>query len=64
LENIIYAIGHRARWANEYLASKEGVREEFGPRDSAAFHEQSNQHLSLIQKVFNRARRQIKKKPH
>ena len=64
LENIIYSIGLRARWANEYLASKEGVREEFGPRDSAAFHEQSNQHLSLIQKVFNRARRQIKKKPH
>jgi hypothetical protein len=64
LENAIYSMGLRAKWANQYLASEEEVPEEFGPRDSAAFHEQGNQHLSLIQKVFNRASWQTKKKPN
>ncbi len=64
LENVIYSMGLRAMWSNQYLASQDGVPEEFGPRDSGAFQEQSNQHLSLIQEVFNRARRQIKKKPN
>lgn len=64
LENIIYSMGLRARWANQYLASEEGVPEEFGPRESGAFQEQSGQHLSLIKKVLNRALHQIKKKPN
>jgi hypothetical protein len=64
LDNIIYSIGFRARWANQYLASEEGVPEEFGPRDPGAFQEQSNQYLSLGNDVFNRALRRIKKKPN
>lgn len=60
---IIYSMAHRARWANQYLASEEGVPKEFGPRHSEAFQEQSNQSFLLRQKVFNRFLRQIKKKP-
>ena len=41
LENVIYSMGLRATWANQYLASEEGVPEEFGPRHSGAFQEQS-----------------------
>lgn len=62
LENIVYTMGCRTMWANEYLASEEGVPADFGPRHSGAFQEQSNQHLSLIQKLVNRARRQVNNK--
>jgi hypothetical protein len=64
LENIIYTLGCRTMWANEYLASNEGVPAEFGPRHSGAFQEQSVQHLSLIKRVLDHALRQIKKKPN
>jgi hypothetical protein len=64
LENIVYTMGCRTMWANEYLASEEGVPAEFGPRHSGAFQEQSGQHLSLIKTVLNRALRQIEKKPN
>jgi hypothetical protein len=64
LENIIYSMAHRARWANQYLASEEGIPGEFGPRHPGAFQEQRVQHLSLIKKVLNRALNQRKKKPN
>ncbi len=64
LENVIYSMGLRAMWSNQYLASEEGVPEEFGPRDSGAFQEQSEQHLSLRKRVLDRALRHIKKKPN
>jgi hypothetical protein len=51
-------------WANEYLASEEGVPAEFGPRHSGAFQEQSGQHLSLRKRLLDRALRHIKKKPN
>ncbi len=63
LEVIIYSMAHRARWANQYLASEEGVPREFGPRHPSAFQEQRDQHFSIIKKVFNRALDQRKKKP-
>jgi hypothetical protein len=64
LENIIYSMGCRTMWANEYLASEEGVPAEFGPRHSGAFQEQSGQHLSLRKRLLDRALRHIKKKPN
>jgi hypothetical protein len=64
LENIIYLMGCRTMWANEHLASEEGVPAEFGPRHSGAFQEQSVQHLSLIKRVLDSALHQIKKKPN
>jgi hypothetical protein len=64
LENIVYSMGCRTMWANEYLASEEGVPAEFGPRHSEAFQEQSRQHLSLGKRLLDRALRHIKKKPN
>ena len=64
LENIIYTMGCRTMWANEYLASEEGVPAEFGPRHSGAFQEQSDQHLSLRKRLLDRALRHLKKKPN
>jgi len=64
LENIVYTMGCRTMWANEYLASEEGVPTEFGPRHSGAFQEQSGQHLSLRRRLLDRALRHIKKKPN
>jgi hypothetical protein len=64
LENIVYSMGYRTMWANEYLASEEGVPAEFGPRHSEAFQEQSRQHLSLGKRLLDRALRHIKKKPN
>lgn len=64
LENIVYTMGCRTMWANEYLASEEGVPAEFGPRHSGAFQEQSDQHLSLRKRLLDRALRQVKNKPN
>ncbi|MGC2149829.1 MAG: hypothetical protein WA613_16570 [Candidatus Acidiferrales bacterium] len=64
LENIVYSMGCRTMWANEYLASEEGVPAEFGPRHSGAFQEQSGQHLSLRKRLLDRALRHMTKKPN
>ena len=64
LVNIIYHMAIRARWANQYLASKEGAPGEFGPRHSEAFQEQTNRHFSLIKDVLSRALGQRNKRPN
>jgi len=64
LSVIIYGMAHRARWANEYLSSKEGMPELFGRRDPAAYNEQVEAHSSRITRFLKLAAQQRQKKPN
>ena len=48
LGNCIYSMAHRARWANEYLVSQEGIAELFGPRNKEDFNQQIKEYWSLV----------------
>ena len=61
LEVMIWGMAHRARWANEYLSSKEGMPELFGRRDPAAYNEQGEAHSSLITRILKLAQRRQKR---
>jgi hypothetical protein len=62
--NLVFAMAHRARWANEFLASENGVPKLLGPRDRDSHNAQRLEHLDLLGGVLRRVKRQPKRKPN
>ncbi len=51
LENLVYSMAIRARWANEFLASGRGIPTQFAERDPASFERQLQEYQKM-QKGF------------
>jgi hypothetical protein len=53
LDTFVYTMAHRAEWANEYLASQEGMPDLFGPRDKTAYERQAETHASFLSRFLS-----------
>jgi len=62
--NLIFSMAHRARWANEFLASANGVPGLIGPRDRDSYKDQCEERSSLLKSFLARMKRQPKRKPN
>ena len=53
LQNLIYSVALRVRWANEFLASEEGIPHKFQGRDEASYQLQVKKQLKLSHRLLN-----------